>query len=174
MIHLIIQGLNDGVDLFDFDVPVSDIPLLSSEFIGSVHVEGRLQKRNRRYDVQWSATATARLICDRSLEEFDEEISVDVMQEFVADSHHMFGDIDAERNEDSQVIPIREDATVIDITDEVRQELMVHLPMRRVAPKYRDKKLAELFPELEGRDAEAPQPDVVSDQWAALRKLKDI
>ena len=92
----------------------------------------------------------------------------------MADTHHVFGDIDAERNEDSQVIPIREDATVIDITDEVRQELMVHLPMRRVAPKYRDKELTELFPELEGRDAEAPQPDVVNDQWAALRKLKDI
>ncbi|MBS1560322.1 MAG: DUF177 domain-containing protein [Bacteroidetes bacterium] len=174
MIHLDIQGLHDGVHLFDFDVPVSDIPLLSSEFIGTVHVEGRMQKRNRRYDVEWTASATARLVCDRSLEEFDEQITVDEMQEYVADSQQFYANMDTERNDDGQVIPIRDDATVIDITDEVRQELMVHLPMRRVAPKYRDKELTELFPELEGRDAEAPQPDVAHDQWAALRKLKDI
>lgn len=174
MIAITIQGLNDGVHEFDLDVPVSDIPLMSSDFIGAVHVEGRLQKRGRHFDVEWNATATARLVCDRSLEEFDEVITADVMQEFVADTHRALAWAKNEQDVNDQVIPIREDAHVIDITDDVRQELMVNVPMRRVAPQYRDKELTELFPELKDRDADAPHADVAVDQWAALKKLKDI
>lgn len=70
-----------------------------------------------------------------------------------------------QRDRTYEVQLIREDATHIDLSEDVRQELAVHLPMKRVAPQYRDRSFEELYPQY------AARPEPLEDPWAPLRKL---
>lgn len=168
MILIQIQGMQDGRAPFDITVPASDIPDFPAEFPSEIRVVGTVTRTGRRFRVDCDVSTTARLICDRSLEEYDEPMRVDLSLVYVIDNEA------AVRREpdvvdDDGPIPLREDAKVIDVSDEVRQELVVHLPMRRVSPQYRDKDIAEIFGDLD----KAENHDVENDDtWAALRGIQ--
>lgn len=171
MITVHIQGLQDGQVPIDITVPASSINAHAPEFVNDIRVHGTMTKVGRRYAVAAHVDATARLICDRSLEPFDEPIAVRIDLDFEVDTQRAMGRTSDDPWDDDDIIPIREDDKEIDLTDQVRQELVVHLPMRRVAPKYRDKDIEDIYPELADRtsDDDVAPPD---DTWAALRNLK--
>ena len=50
---------------------------------------------------------------------------------------------------------------------EVRQELAVNLPLKRTAPKYRDKDFADIFPQYAETESQEIDP-----RWAALKAIK--
>lgn len=169
MIAVHIQGMHDGVHPITIETAVDSVTGLPAEFVGTVVVDGEISKLGRRFHIDASLECTARLVCDRSLEEFDERICVDIALDVMIDTER------ANRGDmlDDDVLAIREDDKVIDISDVVRQELVVHLPMRRVAPAYRDKDLADVFPNLSNRDADAPQQsDTIDERWEVLRFLR--
>ncbi|MEY3689205.1 MAG: hypothetical protein RIT37_767, partial [Bacteroidota bacterium] len=60
------------------------------------------------------------------------------------------------------------DEEYIDITEEVRQELAIHLPMKRVSPKYVNVQFETLHPELLSKEQENPG---VESPFAALQHL---
>ena len=168
MILLQIQGMQDGRAPFDITVPASDIPDFPAEFASDVRVVGTVARNGRRFTVNCDVSTTARLTCDRSLEEYDEPMSVELSLIYVIDNEAAIRREPDEVDDDGP-IPLREDAKVIDISDEVRQELAVHLPMRRVAPQYRDKDITEIFGDLD----KAENHDVENDDtWAALRGIQ--
>lgn len=174
MITINIVGLRDGNHPFNIETDVSKIPEIASEFIGTVHTEGVLRKVSSRYSLVADVSGTARLVCDRSLEEYDEPISAVIDLDFVVDH-----DLAAQQRgriselDDEEVRGIREEDKVIDLTEDVRQVLTVAIPFRRVAPAYRDIELEEIHPVIKGNDAdETVEPEMVDDRWAALAKLK--
>jgi uncharacterized metal-binding protein YceD (DUF177 family) len=172
MIDISIVGIRDGNHPFAMTVRASDIPGLSSEFTHDVVVEGLMQKHvGGRYTVFATAAATARLICDRSLEEYDEPLEASFELEYrvdtalAAEQRGRIAELD-----DEEVRGLRDDDKAIDITEDVRQVLTLAIPARRVAPAYRDKNLDEIFPSIKGRDAEQPSNDV-DDRWEALKNI---
>ncbi|MBU3742220.1 MAG: DUF177 domain-containing protein [Candidatus Kapabacteria bacterium] len=170
MITVPIQGMQDGQVLFDITVPASDIPDISSEFSRDIRVAGTVTRTGRRFAIRCTVETLAVLVCDRSLEEFDEPLCVELDLSFVVDTEGAITRSRTEQLDDEGPIPIRDDAKTIDITDEVRQELTVHLPMRRVAPRYRDKDITEIYGDMsKGDQDEAPPAD---DTWAALRGIQ--
>ena len=169
MITLMIQGMQDGRVSFDITAPASDIPDILSEFADDIHVSGTLTRSGRRFTVRAEVTTVATLICDRSLEEFAEPMRVPLELVFVVDTAQAIERQGLDLDIDDGPIPIRDDAKVIDITDVIRQELVVHLPLRRVSPKHRDTDVEQLY----GGAAPATQQDAPSsDTWAALRGLQ--
>jgi uncharacterized protein len=169
MITVHIQGMHDGVHPFSIETPVERIDGFPTEFVESVLVDGEISKMGRRFHIDATLEGLARLVCDRSLEEFDERIRVEIALDVI---------IDAERASrgsiaDDDVLVIRDDDKVVNITDVVRQELLVNLPMRRVAPAYRNKELTEVFPNLANRDASTEQQtDTIDERWEVLRSLR--
>ena len=65
-------------------------------------------------------------------------------------------------------IILRDDEELIDITEEVRQELVIHLPMRRVAPAYVNTTFEALHPEFLDDKKET---DHSESPFAALKHL---
>ena len=57
---------------------------------------------------------------------------------------------------------IRDDELFIDLSDEVRQELALSLPMKRIAPEFRDKEWEDIAPEVATE---------IDDRWKALKGL---
>ncbi len=164
-----LQGMQPGKQPVYAETLASDIPDMFPEFIGTVAVSGTVEKFEDQYIFTLEARCLARLVCDRSNEEYEEEITVPIALTFIKNS-----ELYAQQKEEVDPEPpfyIHEDAKFVDITDYVRQELALHLPMKRVAPQYRDKDLEEIFPFLKRDDAAASEP-LIDERWSALKNLK--
>ena len=174
MIAIQIVELSEGNHPFKVEIDASQIPGLTPEILGMISTEGVLRKFGNRYILDAEACGIARLVCDRSLEEFDEPLKAALHIEFKIDhslaakQHGREGEFD-----DEEVRGIYEVDKVIDITEDVRQVLTVAIPFRRVAPAYRDNKLNEIHTSVTVRDSnDLDLPVEVDDRWSALTKLK--
>jgi uncharacterized metal-binding protein YceD (DUF177 family) len=150
---------------FDVVVPAIEFPGLVPEYRRDVRVSGTVAKSGRKLHLQYTINTVADLVCDRSLEEYEEPISVVAALDYALDGE-LFARQQGTEVEPDEIRGLREDAQEIDLTDDVRQDLAIALPMKRVAPAYRDKEISELIPPGVSPSAE---PD---ERWAALRNLK--
>lgn len=160
-----IQGLRDGhYDIF-LTAPVESIADMAPEFVGEITLTGTLEKVGRRYTFVGIARCQAQLLCDRTLEEYTEWIEAEIEVAYLADTDLYLLRQAEQRDRTYELQVIREDDTHIDLSEEVRQELAVHLPMKRIAPAYRDIPFEQLYPQY------AAPPAGEDDRWAPLRQL---
>jgi uncharacterized metal-binding protein YceD (DUF177 family) len=167
MLKVFIQGLKDGEYEIDLECPVDQIPDMFEEFVDIVRLKGKLRILGRRYNISAKAECSAQLVCDVSLNEYVETISADINLAFIADELLWHAGKDQARGEVAERA-IHPDDKHIDVTEDVREELAVNLPMKRVSPEYRDKDLKEVYPEYSPEKVKAPDDD----RWAALKNLK--
>jgi uncharacterized metal-binding protein YceD (DUF177 family) len=168
MFRIPLAGLTDGTHSIQLSTPVTEIPFMAPEFIGVATFEGSLVRNGSRILLRGTAHGDAQLFCDRSLEDFIEPIDVEYQRTVVVDTARTAREDANDDDDESQPLVVREDDRYIDITDDIRQELMVHLPMRRIAPQYRDAELEDVFPQLQQREEDAP----VDERWAQLQQLR--
>ena len=174
MIAIQIVGLREGNHPFTVEIEASQILGITPEIRGTVSTTGVLRKIGSRYLLDAETFGTARLVCDRSLEEFDEPLQAAFHIEFKVD-HLLAAKQQGSEGEfdDEEVRGMYTENKVIDITEDVRQVLTVAIPFRRVAPEYRDKKLNEIHSSVAVRDSNVVDLHVeVDDRWSALSKLK--
>lgn len=167
MLKLRIHGIKDEETYFTLEDIVSNMQDLPEEFFGNIIVEGKLTKIGKRFTVVGVAKCQANLICDISLENFTQEIIANFDYTFTVNNelYYLLREKGEFENENGEII-IHEDDQFIDLSEELRQELILNIPMKKVAPKYRDKNLNEIYPELEIEE-EAADP-----RWSELKKLK--
>jgi uncharacterized metal-binding protein YceD (DUF177 family) len=167
-----LHGLVDGTHHVKLTAQPSDIPHLSTEFCSPITVGVVVRKNGKRVLIEIEATTDATLECDRSLESFLEPITVTFTLNVTIDSViASMQRASTEGSTEREVVAIGEEVKEIDIADDVRQELVVALPMRRVSPKYRNGEIEDVFPLLlPGSNQPVEQPP--SAMWAALQKLK--
>ena len=137
--------------------PSADDLGLDPEVFSDVRVDLRLDVTERRALAAYTAHATARLECDRTLEPYDQPVEADHAVLFTADAPD-------EPSDDVQPLP--EDAVTIDLTAAVHDTLVLALPLRRVSPEAA---AAELPTAFGGPSDDEP----ADDRWAALRALRD-
>lgn len=164
MIKIFIQGLKDGEYDIDIESPANDVPEMVEEFFGNIHVEGKLRKFAGRFTFIAEVECLAKLICDRSLTEFEENIEADIKLSFKADGYKT-----NETDPETGVILFNPDDKYLDITDEIREILILNLPMKRIAPEYRKKDFSEIYPEYAVKTEEE---GILDDRWEALKKLR--
>lgn len=173
MIGVDISGMRDGQHVIETEHPVSSISGLGHEYTGTIYINGSVVRRGPSFTVIVTCEANAHLVCDRSLEEYDEPISIDLDLDFVTDSSLASTQQQNPDALDEEVVrAIRDEDNNIDLTEDIRQELTIALPMRRVSPKYRDKALEEIFPTIADKDENSPVDETPDGRWEALRKLK--
>ncbi len=163
-----IKGLVDGTYPVELVALVQKIEHISPEFTGELTITGTLRKHGKRFLFDLTAEASARLLCDVSGEEFTETIVATSSLEYIANTQ-----LALLKSEDTDREPpfyIRDDETSIDITEEMRQELAVSVPLKRVSPKYRDKEFTDIFPEYADKPSAEAAPKL-DDRWAALKNI---
>lgn len=143
---------------------------LDPEQFHDLHVLVRLDCHRDRHhdrilatvDVQGAATLT----CDRTLRAYDEAL---------AGTHTiLFGPADqvgTESDAFDEVRPLDPGAREIDLTDIVRDTLLLAIPQRKVAPGAEEEDIPMTF----GGDGEAAggESQDIDPRWEALRKLRD-
>lgn len=167
MLKVFIQGLKDGIYEIDAECGVNEIDGMFDEFIDKVKVSGTMRILGSRYTLEMVAECNAKLLCDISLEEYIEPIKAEIKLAYIADEElYRFGQgSDIAKAEERIIHP---DDKNIDITEEVREELVVNLPMKRVSPAYRDKDVKELYPQYWAEE----NVKIEDDKWAELKKIK--
>lgn len=169
MITISTKGLNDGKHEIDFSVPSGDVEHLPEEFVEDVEISGNLTKLGKRYNFEGSVTCSANLLCDRSLEVYEEQISNELKWTCLEDS-----DIYREKIDDEYIpgeLYALEEDHAIDITKEVIEQLIVAIPMKKVAPAYRGKDIEEIYPE-HSAGSEQSDDNEIDDRWSKLKKIK--
>ncbi len=171
MVGIFKQGLKDGEYEIDMDFPVNEVPEMFEEYFGNIHLEGKLRKFGGRYSIIIEADCMAKMICDRSLKEFTEEISVNVKLAFITDGTLRQAQDEGTKDISKEIV-IHADDKYIDITNEVREIFAIGLPMKRIAPEYRTKNFSELYPEYSSRNNNGNSVNI-DERWIPLMKLKN-
>jgi len=169
MLKIEIQGLKNGVYDYEWSVVAKSIPGMYNEFFGEVKVAGRLTKLNNRYSFSGNAQCKANLICDRSLKEFVTIVKADFSISFIADSALLAAREKPDFARDETNI-IHGQEKYMDLSEEVRQQLAVNLPLRRVAPQYEEVDLNDLYPEISAKTDE--KSEEFDERWGPLKNIK--
>lgn len=167
MIKIRIHGIADGRHEIDISVPAAEIDEIYPEYIGDVRLTGTLRKIGNRFSFVGEAACTALLTCDRTLKKFEQLVTAEIKASYLADTvQYRDGDEEVDEFEDNI---IHEDQEFIDLTVEVREQLAVAMPMKKIAPDVEDKELEEIYPDYAAGNKKDSMPD---DRWEALKKLK--
>ena len=154
MLRVRIAPLPDGLHEETLRPTAADLDVDPDVFSG-IELDVRLDLAEHRVLVAYTVRATARLECDRTLATYDEPID---------GTHAVLFSADAAADDD-EVFPLAADAVEVDVTDPVRDTLLLALPLRRVCPEARD---AEIPTAFGGPSDDEP----ADDRWAALEALR--
>lgn len=163
MLSIDITSLPEGIHHLDLDPSADEVNLDPSTF-EDIHLDLELQHHRDRILVKLHATATAELTCDRTLRPFDQDIE--------GDYNVLFGPpslVDREGDEFDEVRPLEASDREIDLTDVVRDTLLLAIPQRQVAPGAEDEPISVTF----GDVVEDPEDELADPRWSELEKLKD-
>ena len=172
MVKVFIQGLSDGEHEVDLSVPTSSIEGLNPEYTGDIAITGQLLIHHRRFALDLEVKCEAKLNCDLSLKEYNETISFEYKTSFIANGLLYFEQKKRDLKSDEERA-IADDEKYLDITDDIREELAVHLPMKRIAPEFRDKNFEDIFPQFsEKKSSKKSKDKEIDDRWSALKNIK--
>ena len=118
-----VSGLSNGLHEYRFSAAPADIGL-DGRFHTSVEVEARLDKASRQMFLTTAIHAAARFECDRCLDEFERGLDTGYGMFYVYD------EAEAGKYPDDEVTVIGPDAVHIDITDDVRQLILLAVPLK--------------------------------------------
>jgi len=171
MLKIFIQGIKEGKHEVDLTVPAESIEGISSEYRDKVEVKGILTRYHNRFSLTANVRSTADLICDLSLREYREEISFVYSASFIYDDEKYYEQKSKELN-DNEEIAILSDSKYINITVELLQELIVHLPMKRISPDFRDKNFEDIYPEIANGNKKEAYENEIDERWSKLKNIK--
>lgn len=157
MFRVPIDILPDGAHAETLQPSVEDLKL-DAEIFSDIHVDLRLDVNGRRILAMFDTRATARLECDRTLEMYGQPIEGSHAVLFVPP------EASGEVEEDDDDVRVLADAdTHIDLTEAVRDTLLLAVPLRHVSPAGEALDLQTTFGKAEA-DSDSP--------WAALQALR--
>ena len=154
------EGLNDGLDEQTLSPSAGDLGL-DPEVFSRIVLDLRLDIAERRVLASFDVRAVATLECDRTMVCYQQPVHGDHAVLFVPPDQ-----IPPDSGDDA-LLPLDDSETEIDITEAVRNTLMLSLPLRRVAPEAEHVEITTSYGKQEMLDG-AP----VDDRWEALRSLR--
>ncbi|MFN3194801.1 MAG: YceD family protein [Chlorobiota bacterium] len=145
MLFVDIVGLKNGKHHFEIKSDVGS-DFKTKELVNPVSVKGDLIVHSNNIFLDAIASTEMKLKCDLSLEEYTENIEAEIKISIIKRQDSM--NIDSENEESENTIVITDEQQKVDISEIVAQELLVKIPMKKVAPKYRGKKIEEIHPSI--------------------------
>jgi len=160
MLRIDISSLDSGVHHVEKTPAPEDLDLETTSF-KDIHVSIRLDVYFRRILVELEAKATAILECDRTLQLYDQKIAGEYTLIYASSS--IAGEEEGIQSEEIHVL--HDDDREIDLTDVVRDTLLLAVPHRAIAPGEEDLEITTKFGIPEDQSDVDPR-------WEALLKLR--
>ncbi len=118
-----IGGLSEGIHRYSFTEPASTLEL-GEDFSGSVVVETTLDKGPSQILLTSEIRATGQFVCDRCLSPFSADLAPGYAMVYVSEG------TDTSHLDPTEVQVIPAGFHVIDISDDVRQTLLLSIPLK--------------------------------------------
>ncbi|GHB51758.1 YceD family protein [Mongoliitalea lutea] len=175
-----IVKLREGDHAFSFDVSGEFFEFFeATEWVkdAQISTSAKLKKTSAVIEVDFNIRGTVRLICDRSLEEFDYPLELD---EKVI---YKYGAAEQELSEDLFIIT--KDTPSINVAQLLYEYILIAIPAKKIHPDYEDEMDDEdfegdgVYVYIDGEDSfeedtpeETKEEKEVDPRWAILNKLK--
>lgn len=155
------EGGNEFFEFFEQDIITSG--LFKAEVI--------LDKNSALLQLFFDIEGTIGLVCDRSLEPFDEPIHV--KERYI----YKFGDRHEEITDEIEMIP--QNTATINLAQHIYDFIAVSLPMKKLHPRFRNEEEQEeddkfIYSTDEDTVEEEKENEVIDPRWAALLSLKNL
>lgn len=164
MLRIDITTCKSGVHHVERSPSADDLGLDPDTF-EDIHVEARLDCHRDRILVSVAVRGVATLTCDRTLRPYQQPLEGQYRVLFGPEE--MVG---AESENFDEVRPLHPSDREIDVTDLVRDTLLLAVPHRKVAPGAEEEEIQVEFGSADPAEGEAQDIDP---RWEALRKLRD-
>lgn len=167
MLKIKISNLKDGRHHFDFEKVAVDFGLSEKQFPNPIFVHLDLEKKAAHYILSFTAKTNAVVECDRTLQEFTKTVEGSYSLLYVTDAS---GSGESAHDETRA---LRKNDIDIDITEDVRETLILAVPLRNVIEDSEDElKLAFEYKHPNAASEETAE-DLSDDKWVeALQRLK--
>ncbi len=155
MLFVDIVGLKNGRHHFEIESEI-DKKLKTKEIVNPIEVSGELIVHSDNIYIDGKASTEMKLKCDLSLEEYFEYIETDIKITLSKRQENV--EFDSAESDLDNIIYISDEQKKVDISEIVVQELLVKIPMKKIAPEHRDKKIEDIHPSVnKGIDKEEGQ-----------------
>ncbi|MBT9395488.1 DUF177 domain-containing protein [Hymenobacter sp. NST-14] len=163
--------LADKTHHFAFDLDRAFFEQFDQELIpdGQVHADVTLTKTERLITVDFDIRGTVRQVCDRSLDDYDQEI--DAQEQLLV----RFGDENKEL--DDNVLQITPETQTLPLAQHLFDFVGLALPMKKLHPRFQNEPddepdaTTKLIFTTRGEDANGDDEDDTDPRWNALRNL---
>lgn len=164
MLQIDITSFKSGVHHVELTPDPGDIELDSDRY-SDIHVLARLDCHRDRILVSLDVHGVAMLTCDRTLQDYEQPL--EGTYQVLFGPERMVG---AESDNFDEVRVLHPSDRAIDVTDLVRDTLLLAIPHRKVAPGAEREEIQMEF----GAAASNEQAqDDIDPRWEALRELRD-
>lgn len=149
------------VELKSDDLEIDDVP-----FDGAI-MDIDFYRTLQFIQVKFELKANIKLICDRSLDEFDHQIETNYQVLFKAE------EVEEAADENGSIRNIDVNSKQIDLEQDVLDTIMLNLPVKKLHPRFLDEDgnpkefVNEQFGDHSDEDEETIDP-----RWEALKELK--
>jgi len=161
MLQIKSSSLKPGVHRFELEPEAGAVDLDPSRF-EDIRVDVSLDYHEERIFVKLRAHALATLQCDRTLVDFKQQLEGEYSLLFASPDIAESGTVGS-----GEVRELEPGDQEIDLTDAVRDTILLAIPARCIAPGAEDETIPMQFGAADGRG------DYIDPRWEALRKLKD-
>lgn len=167
-----IHGLEEKTYEYEFEGSDSFFEYFEQEIIegGNFKINLSLDKSSTLIRLKFDINANLKLVCDRSLEEFEENFLIE--EKYI----YKFGEKAQFVSDEIETIPFG--TPKINVAEHIFDFIMLRVPMKKLHPKFRieedeedeDGKLIYVDPHTE----ENIKTDGLDPRWAALLKIKNL
>ncbi len=164
MVRIELAALREGFQRMEL-TPSAEALELDPGMFEDIRVELELTYEEGRLLVQLWAGATATLECDRTLELFKQPV------EGTYSLFYAPPGVAVSRDDVEEVRELRAADRFVDLTDVVRDTLLLAIPMRKVKPGAESIPIPTQFGAPEEPEPEEPPIDP---RWEALKKLRNL
>ncbi len=172
-----VQGLTDGLHEFEYEVNDKFFAAFEQDMIekGTFDVFLELNKSATMLQLDFDISGSVDLICDRSLDEFTQQVSV--QEPFI----YKFGAARKLVADDMEIIPFG--STEINVAQLIFDFIALAVPIKRLHPRYDDandeggfiyssKVEKTAATESETQERQDINEEDIDPRWAALKSLK--
>lgn len=165
-----ILGLSHKAHSFDYTIGDEFFKQYGTEILTGGDFEAKvvLDKHETFIDAEFSIAGKAKLVCDRSLEPFEEPIKLHKKVMF------KYGEEESEISD--EIVTITRDQAQLELGQFIYEFINLEIPMKKLHPRFRDEEDDEDEKE-EGKivyksDDDHKGDDEIDPRWEKLKKLK--
>ena len=159
-----IVGLANKVHDFDFQINQPFFDHYGKELIeeGDLKARVQLDKRETMIEARFNINGSIHLICDRSLDPYEQVLDIDKMVVF------KFGHQEVELSD--EIVLITRETPQIDLGQFIYEFIALEVPMKKLHPRFQNENTEDEF--IYRSETEDKSENTTDPRWDALKKLK--